>query len=229
MSVRRLLFTIVVLLALGAAGAVWLRDARPEDLPWKPLTLDQPHGWATNYKLARIGQDLSLCQATLKAGGIEVSTEPDRPLSRCPTVGVLRLNAGAVPLSPASPRMACRQTLAYVLWTRHAVQSAAQAELGEPIVRIDHYGTFACRNIAGSGLRSQHATANALDVAGFRTASGRHITIARDFRDPGPKGRFLRRVRDGACPWFRAVLSPDYNAAHHDHLHLDRGLFRSCA
>ena len=27
---------------------------------------------------------------------------------------------------------------------------------------------------------------------------------------------------------FDAVLSPDYNAAHHDHLHLDRGPFRMC-
>ena len=28
--------------------------------------------------------------------------------------------------------------------------------------------------------------------------------------------------------WFDAVLSPDYNAAHRDHLHLDRGRYRAC-
>nr|MBA3526869.1 extensin family protein [Sphingomonas sp.] len=32
---------------------------------------------------------------------------------------------------------------------------------------------------------------------------------------------FLREVRDGACRLFPTVLSPDYNAAHRDHLHLD--------
>jgi hypothetical protein len=35
-------------------------------------------------------------------------------------------------------------------------------------------------------------------------------------------------VRDGACLFFDGVLSPDYNAAHRDHLHLDRGRYRYC-
>jgi hypothetical protein len=39
-------------------------------------------------------------------------------------------------------------------------------------------------------------------------------------------------VRDGACRLFATVLSPDYNAAHRDHLHLDeakRGaMWRAC-
>ena len=38
----------------------------------------------------------------------------------------------------------------------------------------------------------------------------------------GPKTAFLREVRDGACPLFSTVLSPDYNQAHRDHLHLDQ-------
>jgi hypothetical protein len=29
-------------------------------------------------------------------------------------------------------------------------------------------------------------------------------------------------VRDGACDLFATVLSPDYNAAHRDHFHLDQ-------
>ena len=50
--------------------------------------------------------------------------------------------------------------------------------------------------------------------------------------DPAER-RFLRRVRDGACGLFATVLSPDYNAAHRDHLHLDQadrgmGGWRSC-
>ena len=103
-------------------------------------------------------------------------------------------------------------------------------ELGQPIARIEHYGTYACRNIYGqaAGRVSEHAHANALDVAAFRTAAGERIAVVSDFRDEGPRGRFLRRVRDEACPWFRGVLSPDYNAAHRDHLHLDRGPYRVC-
>lgn len=225
---RPVLLLAVVLLTLAGVGAVMLRDAPPQDLPWKPLTLDDPAGWATGMKLARLDADAPRCRAILRAGGVTFTSAPPQPTGRCPTSDIVRLRSGALTLAPAGPGMTCRQALAYVLWTRHAVQPAADAELGEPITRIDHYGTFACRNIAGSAVQSQHASANALDVAGFRTASGRRITIVRDFGDPGGKGRFLRRIRDGACPWFRAVLSPDYNAAHRDHLHLDRGRYAAC-
>jgi hypothetical protein len=126
--------------------------------------------------------------------------------------------------------MTCREALAYAFWTRHTVEPLAQRTLGEPVAVIEHYGTYACRNIYGraNGLRSEHAFANAIDVAAFRTASGKRISVARDFRDPGPRGRFLREARTGACRWFRAVLSPDYNSAHRDHLHLDRGRFAAC-
>jgi hypothetical protein len=126
--------------------------------------------------------------------------------------------------------MTCPQALAYAFWTAHDVRPAARAELGSTVVRVDHYGTYACRNVYGraTGMRSEHATANALDVAGFRLSDGRRISVARDFRDAGPEGRFLRRARDGACRWFRAVLGPDYNAAHRDHFHLDRGRYAAC-
>ncbi|MFN3798647.1 MAG: extensin family protein, partial [Sphingobium yanoikuyae] len=38
----------------------------------------------------------------------------------------------------------------------------------------------------------------------------------------GKDAAFLRDVRDGACGLFSTVLSPDYNAAHRDHFHLDQ-------
>ena len=37
------------------------------------------------------------------------------------------------------------------------------------------------------------------------------------------EARFLRRIRDDACRIFGTTLSPDYNAVHHDHLHLEAG------
>lgn len=212
-------------LLLGVAIALW---APPEDLPWTPLALEQPVGLATGVKFERAADDPALCRAVLREGGVRIVEEPDRVAGACATNNTVRLPAAA--LAPAAPVMTCPQALAYAFWVRHALQPAARAELGEPISRIDHYGTYACRNMYGRdrGARSEHAYANALDVAGFRTVSGRRITILGDFRDEGVEGRFLRRARDGACPWFRAVLSPDYNAAHRDHLHLDRGRFRAC-
>lgn len=212
-------------LLLGVAIALW---APREDLPWTPLVLDQPMGLATAVKFERAADDPAMCRAVLEQGGVRVVEEPDRVAGTCATRDTVRLPAAV--LAPAAPVMTCAQALAYAFWVRHAVQPAARAELGEPIGRIDHYGTYACRNMYGreTGRRSEHATANALDVAGFRTASGRRVTVLGDFQDDGSEGRFLRRARDGACPWFRAVLSPDYNAAHRDHLHLDRGRYRAC-
>lgn len=221
-----------VMVELALAGALLMlaiiRWAPPEDLPWTPLTLDQPVGLSTGFKFAVAAADPARCEAVLKEGGVAFVREPDREAGGCSTTGAVRLQSPATALTPAGPVMTCGQALAYAFWTRHALQPAARAELGEPVARIEHYGTFSCRNVAGSARLSQHAYANAIDIAAFRTASGKRVSVLHDFDDPGPKGRFLRRVRDGACPWYTAVLSPDYNAAHKDHLHLDRGPFRAC-
>ncbi len=75
---------------------------------------------------------------------------------------------------------------------------------------------------------AEHASANALDISGFRLVDGRRIRLATDWAGESADGRFLRRVRDGACASFNAVLGPDYNAAHRDHFHLDMGLWKVC-
>ncbi|ACG79545.1 conserved hypothetical protein [Phenylobacterium zucineum HLK1] len=207
------------------------RWAPPEDLPWKPLRLDQPVGLATQVKFARAAADPELCRKVLSEGEVAFVEEPDRDLGECATRNTVRIRDGAAaPLSPAAPVVTCPVALGYAFWSRHVLQPAARQELGQPIARVEHYGTYACRNVYGrsEGRRSEHAFANALDVAAFRTASGEQVSVLRDFRSEGPRGRFLRRVRDGACPWFRAVLSPDYNAAHRDHLHLDFGRYAVC-
>jgi hypothetical protein len=116
------------------------------------------------------------------------------------------------------------------LWERHVLQPKALAYFGENVARIDHFGSYSCRNVYGrpQATRSRHATAEALDIAGFRLMSGERIRIVSDWNAMDQKAPFLREIRDGACNYFDAVLSPDYNAAHHDHFHLDRGPFHSC-
>ncbi len=85
-------------------------------------------------------------------------------------------------------------------------------------------GTYSCRTMigAGSGKLSEHAKANAVDIAAFILSDGRRITV-KDGWVGGDDGDFLRAVRAAACRRFSTVLSPDYNAAHHDHLHFDMG------
>ena len=88
-------------------------------------------------------------------------------------------------------------------------------------------GSYACRNVAGTGRLSAHASANAVDIAGFRLADGRRISVLNDWNSDSPQVRaFLRTIRDSACKRFGTVLSPEYNAAHRDHLHLETSPMR---
>src|SRR5690606_8726962 len=115
-------------------------------------------------------------------------------------------------------------------WERDIVQPAAEFHLGQKVTRIEHYGAYSCRRVnhADRGRMSEHATANAIDIAGFRLENGRTVRIAGAWDSDTPEARFLRAVHDAACRTFRGVLSPDYNAAHHDHFHFDMGRFSMC-
>ena len=74
-----------------------------------------------------------------------------------------------------------------------------------------------------AGTRSEHATANAVDISGFVLADGRRIVVDSGWNGTDDERRFLRSVRAAACKRFRTVLSPDFNAAHQDHFHFDLG------
>ena len=80
----------------------------------------------------------------------------------------------------------------------------------------------------GSNRISAHSQAAALDFAGVRLRDGRRITVTKDWNGDTPEARFLRRIRDDACRIFGTTLSPDYNAVHADHLHLEATDTRFC-
>ncbi len=147
----------------------------------------------------------------------------------CPLTNVLRVQGGEVALS-SSFLASCPLAVAFALFERHGLQPAAAAVYGQKVTRVDHLGSFACRNMYGreNGSRSQHATASALDIAGFRLADGRTVSVLKDWPKDNADARFLRQARDGACDMFSVVLSPDYNAAHRNHFHLDVGPWWIC-
>jgi hypothetical protein len=124
----------------------------------------------------------------------------------------------------------CPAAVALVMWERHELQHAAQKHFGRSVSAVQTFGTYSCRNVYGreEGRRSQHATANAIDIAGITLSGGQNVSVLRDWKDTGARGAFLRDVRDGACRMFGAVLSPDYNAAHANHFHFDMGRWMTC-
>jgi hypothetical protein len=117
------------------------------------------------------------------------------------------------------------------VWYQGALQQAALSQMHARLVRVDQLGTFACRNVNSEavGPRSEHATANAIDVAGFRFADGRIATVARDYGKDTAEGRFLDAAHTSACTMFNTVLGPRYNRLHANHFHFDMGSYRICS
>jgi len=217
----RLLLWALLLAAAFVAGRSWLAE-HPEHDPWAPLDLNDPPGWATQRKLAALRTDPAECRAVLERSGVAFSALPAAGEGQCRRED--RTVLVEAPLAPEPPASTCAIAAAFELWLRRGVQPAAEELLGSRVARIEHFGAYSCRRMYGrdTGQWSEHATGNAIDISAFVLVDGRRITVARDWADPGVEAGFLHRVRDHACKVFGTVLSPDYNAAHADHLHLDQ-------
>lgn len=223
---------VLVLLLVAASLAYWRGWVQlpPAWDPWAALDMRQPPNWLTPYKLSRLRNDAMLCDQALATSSLRYKRLADSPAgAKCPLRDVIRVQGGEVGLS-SSFVATCPLAVALVLFERYQLQPAAQAMFGQSVTQIDHLGSFACRNVynRSSGRLSQHASANALDVAGFRLADGRRISVLADWSGEGDKARFLRQISAGACRSFGTVLGPEYNAAHRNHLHLDMGHWSVC-
>ena len=119
--------------------------------------------------------------------------------------------------------MTCNLAANFAAWARYAVQPAARLVLGAEIEKIETFGTYNCRPIAGSAKLSEHAHSNAIDVSAFVLSDGRRITVQQGWHGDRQTRQFLSLIHASACKRFSTVLSPDYNAAHHDHFHFDMG------
>jgi hypothetical protein len=167
------------------------------------------------------------CLAELGATGAAYSLLPDRyPEAGCSNVNTVQLSS--VP-SDASPLMVanigpvtCEVSTVFAGWARYGVDRAARQLLGVPLRSIETFGSYSCRNVAGTNRRSAHSTASAIDVSAFVLADGRRITLVNGWNGGTAEEReFLRTVHRSACRRFGTVLGPEYNAAHRDHLHLE--------
>lgn len=149
---------------------------------------------------------------------------------QCHIMGRVDLSrVGGATMRPVETR--CAIALRLAMWERHSLQPAA-AEIGKKLSGIDHIGSYNCREMRtgarATGRMSTHATADAIDIAGFRFSDGTDARLIRDWDKDDSTAAFLRTARDGACVWFRMTLSPDYNALHADHFHLQSQGWGGC-
>lgn len=220
------LFGLAGIAILALVALAFLRG-RPQDLPWTPLDLGEPIGLLTGRKLTSLTDDFPACRVAMDRAGIRYSVLPEHHDGRCGYADVVRFADGGprrIAYRPAGLGISCPVAAALSVWEWNVVQPAAQRNFGARVATIEHFGSYSCRRLYGrdSGRWSEHSTADAVDIAGFDLTDGSRIMIARDWPGEGAKAAFLREVRDGACRVFATTLSPDYNAAHHDHLHLDQ-------
>ena len=167
------------------------------------------------------------CLTELGRAGAEYTPVPDRYIDQgCAILGAVRLaslpsdtsSLGVTNLGPVT----CEVSQAFSGWARYGVDRAARQILGSPVRSIETFGSYACRNVAGSNRRSAHSTGAAIDISGFVLEDGRRIMVERAWHGGTASERqFLRVVHQSACKRFDTVLGPEYNTAHRDHLHLE--------
>ena len=207
----RVFYFLIVTLLLAACGRA--------DRPTAPTQTRPNLSVPSNRETAQ-------CLADLRQLHVSFQVLPDRETGPgCGLAGTVKLVDIGVPVANLTA-VRCGAARAFIGWTRNAVAPAAYQMLGSELARIDSMGSYACRNVVGSARnasrRSGHAIANAIDVGGFVLKDGRRITVLNDWNSSDPQVRqFLQTVRASACKRFGTVLSPDYNAAHRNHLHLE--------
>jgi hypothetical protein len=184
---------------------------RPAGSP--PITLNLPTSRETQQ-----------CYADLSREEVRYSPLPDRDYGGgCDVIGSVQLIDIGVPVTGLKA-MRCGLAEEFIGWTRNALAPAAYQILGSRLVKIETFGTYACRNTIGTATErlSGHAIANAVDVSAFILEDGRRVSVENDWRSDDPDiRRFFEVIHTSACKRFGTVLSPDYNAAHHNHLHLE--------
>ncbi|MEM6994763.1 MAG: extensin family protein [Myxococcota bacterium] len=190
------------------------------------------------------------CHEDLEAAGVQFS--PSRiPVHKnkggaflCGAEQVVRYSKGPGKIRwRGSPKVACGMALALARF-ESAIQEEAEREFGVRVAKIVHMGTYNCREMAAyPGWVSEHSYANALDIKTFVLTNGREVTVrhgwktldvaqseskSRAKRRAAQDARFLRAVAHRAFDedHFSVVLTPNFDAAHRSHFHLDLARYR---
>lgn len=139
----------------------------------------------------------------------------------CPLSNVVRVrDFGPVSLN-SSFLASCPLALSSALFVSQQARPLTKTWTGSELTRIEHLGSFACRNIYSrpDARRSEHATADALDISAFRLANGQRVTVLNGWKAEKTQPR-LQALLSASCGYYGNGLGPDYNAAHANHFHL---------
>lgn len=203
------------------AGAVPLPPERPPDFGDAGRQADAP---ATE---SPVPEEERACQRRLADLGAAYSPLPaiTGPGS-CGAAHPLELTALSAKVTvTGKPTVTCRLAEALALWARDGL---AMPEGAAAVTSVAVGTSYQCRgrNHDDKAPLSEHAFANGVDVASFRLADGRTITVG------SPVEEALQgAIRSAACKVFMTVLGPG-SPGHGEHWHFDmrqrRNDYRIC-
>lgn len=221
------LFIWAIIAGAAVMGYRWLPSYYN---PFVPLNLDDPPGKITQFKLRRLTPEA--CSSLLSEANHKQLIQTQAMANSagdCPLSDVVRVrNFGPVTLS-SSFIASCPLALSSALFIQQQARPLTKTMMGSELARVEHLGSFACRNIyhRPDARRSEHATADALDISGFQLADGQRVTVLQGWRNEKTQP-WLRALLDASCDYYGNGLGPEYNAAHANHFHLGMRGFGLC-
>jgi hypothetical protein len=225
----------------GAAIDLFARLPKPRPLAPAALALLEPEtGEALDEAPMmppaplELGVDVGACLKRLQRLGVEFTRLPPMaPGQACHVAAPLDVTSlgSGVALTPQAI-LNCRTAEGLALWVRDSLVPASKKYLGAVPNKIVHDSAYVCRarNNAPGGKLSEHATANAVDIASIGFADRPPVAVGRGAA--ASEKIFEMAIRRESCAFFTTVLGPGSNAAHATHFHFDeaqrRGGYRLC-
>jgi hypothetical protein len=182
----------------------------------------------------RTAETDSACYAALRAAGVAYQSVSRAdangiawPIELKGSIDGVRVHGSGKANAPTN-YLDCRLATTLLTW---APLLRAKGVLG-----IEHYSMYRPESVVGSSDKaSGHALGRAIDVAKFEMSDGRTLSVLDDWTnrargaDPcqawpdAANGRLLREIvcEAAARGLFQVVVTPHYNDAHGNHVHLE--------
>jgi len=221
------------LLALCRALSSGLAHADPFELPPKPVAEAAP---ASRY--AQLGRDEALAELRRRGIAFEEADGATGVMAPIRLAGPLH----GVEIHSSLPREQRKTTPFEILDARLALALDDFAAILEnhDVVELIHFTMYRPNDDVHEGtpdVRPRHPGGLAIDVGGLRKRTGALLTVEAHWpagigeKTCGPRARRLparrgRELESIVCEardlrLFHAILTPHYNHAHRDHLHLE--------
>lgn len=141
---------------------------------------------AATWSQDDIAQAKAHCAKVLKSTSVvAIPEEPIREGACGAAAPVQLISVGRNPQVALSPpvTVTCDMAAQIDNWVNRKLQPLAKKHLGQPLIKIETMSSYSCRNAYGRAKNklSEHARANAIDIRGFTTQTGKTATVLADW------------------------------------------------